>query len=133
MDKALVSTKDYVVNFIKALFSGLCLSLILILIFAFVLKFVSVSDGTIKIVNQVIKIVSILYAMLVLRKKDKNSLFFKGILLGALYGLFAYLIFSILSGSFAFNLTNFNDIAFNAVIGAVIGLFLGLLNRRAVA
>ena len=132
MEKTLVNKKDYILNFFKALFSSLCMSLILILIFAFILKFVSVNDSTIKVINQIIKIISILYGVIVLRKKDKHSLFFKGLLIGLFYGVFAFLIFSMLSGNFIVDITTLNDIVFNSAIGAIIGLFLGFLTKRTI-
>lgn len=132
MELTLNNKKDYFLNFIKGLFSSLCVSLILILIFAFVLKFVSISDATIKIINQIIKISSIFYGISVIRKKDKNNSFFKGIILGIFYGILTYLVFSILSGGFSFNLTTFNDVVFNGVIGAIIGLLFALLNKNKV-
>ena len=85
MENTLTTKKDYIVNFLKGLFSSLCLSLILILVFAFVLKFVSVSDTTIKIFNQIIKISSIFYGIYIYYKKDNNSIFFKSIILGVMY------------------------------------------------
>lgn len=129
----LVSKKDYIFNFIKSVFASLCLSLILILIFAFILKYVSISDNTIKIINQVIKIISVLYGIIVLSKKDKTSLFFKGILIGVVYGALSYIIFSLLSGSFNIDITTLNDVAFNGVIGAIIGLFANILTKKKTA
>ena len=126
----LVTKKDYLFNFIKAIFASICLSLILILIFAFILKYVSLSDNTIKLINQAIKILSILYGFIVLRKKDKHSLFFKGILIGIVYGALSYLLFSLLSGSFALEITTLNDIVFNGVIGAIIGLFFSFFTKK---
>ena len=129
MSEVLGSKKDYIVNFLKALFCGLCLSLVLVLIFAFLLKFVDFSDNAIKVVNQVIKISSIFYSVFMLTKKDKHSVFFKSIFIGFLYAVCAYLIFSLLSGVFKFDITNFNDMVFNAVVGAVIGLFMALIHK----
>ena len=133
MGQVLVSKKDYFFNFVKGVFASLCLSLILILIFAFLLKYVSLSDNTIKIINQFIKIISILYGLIVLSKKDKSALFFKGILLGIFYGALSYLIFSLLNGSFSVELTTLNDLVFNAIVGAIIGLFLNLIRNKKTA
>ena len=130
MDATLSDKKEYILNFFKGLFSSLCVSLILILIFAFTLKYISVNDGTIKIINQIIKIVSIFYGVKVVRKKDAYSTFFKGLILGVFYGLSTYLIFSLLSGGITFNLTTLNDIVFNGGIGGIVGLLYTLLNKK---
>ena len=129
MELTLNNKKEYILNFFKGLFSSLCLSLILILIFAFLLKFISVNDSIIKVINQTIKIVSIFYGIIVIRKKDTLNTFFKGLILGVLYGLFTYFIFSLLSGGFKFDLTTLNDIVFNGAIGGIVGLLYSLLNR----
>ena len=130
MENTLTNKKDYILNFIKGIFSSLCLSLILILIFAFVLKFVSLSDNTIKIINQIIKISSILYGVFIFHKNDCHNTFFKGIILGVLYGILTFLIFSLLSGGLNFNLTTLNDIVFNGLIGGIVGILFTLLNNK---
>ena len=94
------------------------------------LKFVSVGDNTIKIINQIIKVSSIFYGVFILYKKDTQSTFFKALIIGLLYGICSYIVFSLLSGGFNINLTTLNDIVFNGLIGGIVGLLFTLLNRK---
>ena len=113
-------------NMLSQIFKGcliaLCVSLIGILLFAVVLKFVSVGDTLIKIVNQIIKVVSVLLGVKVCLKKDKSKGLMKGSCVGAVYTITSYLVFSILIASFSFSLSIVYDLIFSSVIGLICGV-----------
>ena len=106
----------------KGTLFSLCFSICFILIFALLLKFTGVSENLITPINQVIKGLSIfLGVFLSLRKENKNGLVC-GLLIGFLFTIFAFLTFSILSGSFVFDKGLITDIIFGAIIGGICGI-----------
>ncbi len=106
----------------KGTMIALCISLVLVLVFAFLLKFTNIPDSAISPVNQVIKGVSIFLGVFIGLKKCKELGLVSGLLIGFIYTLLAFLVFSILSGSFTFNITLLTDIVFGAIIGAICGI-----------
>lgn len=115
---------------IKGSLIALCISLVGILIFAFILKFASVSDKAIRPINQIIKGVSVLIGVFVaMRKVDKMGLV-GGLLIGLVYTILAFVVFSILDGNFEFNLTLLNDLLFGGIMGAICGIIAVNVKRR---
>lgn len=109
-------------SIIKGVLVGLCVSLVGILLFAFVLRFTSVSDKIVSPVNQVIKGVSIFAGVSVSMRKHKSFGLLNGLLIGVCYTIVAFLVFSILDGAFALDRTFFNDLIFGGVIGSICGI-----------
>lgn len=113
-------------GFLKNMFVGtmtaLAVSLLLVLVFAFVLKFTNIPDSTIKPVNQIIKAISVFVGVFFSLKKTRELGLIIGFLIGFVYTLLAFLVFSILSGNFVVDITLFTDLAFGAVIGAICGI-----------
>ena len=107
---------------LKGSLIALCVSLVLILVFAFILKFTNVSDSIIMPVNQVIKGVSVFLGVFLGLKKSKELGLVCGLLIGFIYTIAAFLVISILSGSFNFAITLLTDIVFGAIIGASCGI-----------
>ena len=107
---------------LKGSLIALCVSLVLILVFAFILKFTNVSDSIIMPVNQVIKGVSVFLGVFLGLKKSKELGLVCGLLIGFIYTIAAFLVFSILSGSFNFDITLLTDIVFGEIIGAICGI-----------
>ena len=117
------SKKDNLfVSILKGTIAAVSLTLILILLFAVLIRFVNIPDGWIFPVNQVIKIVSLFVGVLIAIKGNHEKGFIKGILLGITYCVLSYLIFSILQGSFAFKLTNLYDLLLTSLMGGLIGI-----------
>ena len=107
---------------VKGVVTGLCVALIGILIFAFILRFTSITDTIITPVNQVIKGVSIFFGVFFGMKKYKKMGLLSGFLIGLLFTICAFLVFSVLDGAFCFDRTLINDIIFGSVIGAICGI-----------
>lgn len=112
-----------------ALFS-LILSLLAILVFAFIIKLTGLSDGFIKPINQVIKVVSILFGCLMAFKKDNEKTLIKGAIIGAVYVVLAFLLFSALNGSFEFSPTIFIDILFGLAVGVISSIILNIFRKK---
>ncbi len=109
-------------NIAKGTLIALCISLVLVLIFAFLLKFTNISDSAISPINQVIKGISIFFGVFIGLKKSKELGLVSGLLIGFIYTFLAFFVFSILNGSFSFDVTLLTDIVFGAVIGAICGI-----------
>lgn len=122
--------RSFLLAMIKGSLVALCISLVGILIFAFILKFANISDGAIRPINQIIKGISILVGVFVaMRKLDKMGLV-GGLLIGLLYTILAFVVFSILDGNFDFNLTLLNDLLFGGIMGAICGIIAVNVKRR---
>jgi putative membrane protein (TIGR04086 family) len=72
-------------------------------------------------INQVIKGVSILFGT-ILALKGSTKGFLKGLVIGVLYAILSYIVFSVLSSTLSIGITNFTDLAFSAILGAISGL-----------
>ena len=110
------------ISILKAGLISLCVSLVGILIFAFLLKFTSISDKFISPINQVIKGVSIFLGVFLGFRKQKSMGLVGGLLVGLFYTLIAFICFSLLDGNFVFDRTLLNDSIFGSIIGAICGI-----------
>ena len=114
-------SKNIFLTGLKGSLISVCVSLVAILLFAFIIKLTGMSKGLIKVINQIIKVVSIfLGTFFILRKTGQKGLV-TGIIIGLLYTIIAFVVFSILNGKFAFDITLLIDIIFGAVMGAICG------------
>ena len=118
--------KNYnIITVSKALMYSVFSTLICILIFAFLLNIFNIDNGSISVVNQIIKIVSVLLGCFILKKELKNVGIMPYLLLPLLYTIATFIIFSILSKSFNLDITLFNDAFFGIVTGCIFYLLLG--------
>lgn len=112
-------------------FIAVSISLMLILLFALLIKFLNINENLIMPINQIIKIVSIFFGVfLTFNFFNKNKGFIKGFLIGIIYTILAYLIFSILAGKFSFTLTSLTDMLFGGIIGGLSGIIVVNLKNR---
>ncbi len=107
---------------IKGVSIALSISLVAILLFAFLLRWTNISDSLIAPVNQVIKGVSIFLGVLFGLKKVKKNGIINGLLIGFFYTILAFLVFSLLDGAFNFDRSFLNDLIFSLVTGAICGI-----------
>ena len=123
MDKALsADKKNSILCVVKGVLLAVCLTVVLVLILAVIYKFVDLSDSTIKIINQIIKIVSIGFGVFICLKKDRNKGMLKGSIIGSVYMLVSYIVFSLLVSSFNLSITLLYDIIFGALLGLIFGV-----------
>ncbi len=115
---------------LKGVLVGLGVALVGILLFAFILRFTNISDKIIAPVNQVIKGVSIFFGVFIGLKKHKEMGLLNGFLIGLFFTVLAFLVFSILDGTFCFDRTFLNDIVFGSVIGAICGIICVNLKKK---
>ena len=105
-------------------------TLIMILLFALLIRFFNISDAWIFPVNQIIKVVSILFGVIIILKNNNGKGFLKGILLAFVYFILSTIVFSILQGSFSFKLNNFYDLLLTALIGGIIGIIVVNVKKK---
>ncbi|MGI6214029.1 MAG: TIGR04086 family membrane protein [Christensenellales bacterium] len=105
---------------LTTLFSVL-ISVLLSLALALVVKFASLSDSALKIINQAVKIISLLFGM-VLGIKQPASGAAKGALTGLLYALITSLMLSLLDKSAIGNVFDWLDVLFSIAIGGISGI-----------
>ncbi len=107
---------------LKGAVFSLCVSLIGVLCFAFLLKFTNISEKLVTPVNEVIKGISIFLGVFLGFKRERKYGLLGGLLIGILFTLFAFLSFSILGGGFSFDLTFLYDLIFGGILGAICGV-----------
>lgn len=113
--------KNKVLNLVKAVAISLILTLGLILIFALLLKFCNISEKAIYPVNLFIKAASITVGTLILTK-DGTAGFIKGLIFGLVFSVCAFILFSLMLGSFSFSMGVLIDLIFGAAVGAIVGV-----------
>lgn len=113
---------SFILSVLKGVLVALSSCLILILIFAFILRFVTISDALIKPINQIIKCVSVLVGTFTALKHRKEQGLITGLFVGILFVLLSFVVFSLLDGNFEFSRTLINDFFFGGVIGAISGI-----------
>lgn len=115
---------------LKGALNALIVSLIGILIFAFLIKLTSISDSLIKPMNQVIKIISVLFGCMIAFKKTTEKTLSKGFLIGTFYTILAFVLFSTLNGKFEFNITLILDILFGGAVGLISAIIINIFKKR---
>ena len=91
MEKTIKNTGS-VWEFVKALIVSVILTLLMVLIFAAVIRFLSIDTKYIAIVNQVIKCLSILLSMLICFTRRPNG-WLRGFIFGIAYIAVSFVIF----------------------------------------
>lgn len=123
MSKSFTKTKEkpQILQYVKAIFIAILISLALILAFAFLIKSFDISDKAILPVNIGIKLVSIFFATLVVTRDKKHGMR-KGFVVGFVYIVFSFLLFSILSKDFSISIKVLYDLIFGIAGGAICGI-----------
>lgn len=117
-------------SILKCCLLGIVVTLVGIVIFAFVLKFVDLSSIIISSVNDIIKGLSIFVMVLCIKKSNDGKLFFKALIGGVLYALLSFFIFSILNGSVHFNLSFIYDLLFAIIVAVICSVIINILARK---
>jgi len=122
--------KHYILEMVKAVIVAVIISLVAILIFAFIIQAANIADNVIPIVNQIIKGVAILVSCLICLRLPKNG-WLRGLAVGLVYIAVSFLIFSLMNrATFNFGLNLLNDVAIGAVSGLISGIIASLIRKR---
>ena len=110
----------------KSIISGTIVAvtstLIMILIFALLIRFFNIKDTFIFPVNQIIKVTSLFIGSFVSLKGVKSNGFLKGILIGLIYFVLSFIVFSILQNKFSLTMSNVYDLILTTLMGGIVGL-----------
>ena len=129
VDTCSVKDRSFLYALIKGALVALLVSMSGILLFALILKFIVMSDTVIATINQIIKAISILLGVRTTLKASHGKGLVKGTVLGLVYTLIAYLVFSFLSASISFDTTTIIDMVFGGVMGAICGIIMNNSNK----
>lgn len=125
MNRLFYNNKIDIKSVFKATLVSIFSTLIAILIFAFILNIFNLGDGSINVVNQIIKIASVLIGCIVLSKGYRKPNIISFIIVSLFYTVFTFIIFSILNKSFNLDVTLFNDAFFGMVVGCIYYILIG--------
>ncbi len=117
------SSSPILSNIFKGSLISVSITLVSILVFALIIKFANVPDNIIAPVNQIIKIVSIFFGCFLSLKHFQQKGLITGAMIGLIYTLLAFLIFSMLGNTFNLNLSLLVDAVFALIVGGLCGIF----------
>lgn len=133
MGEKIKNKSNFILQMIKSSVIGVVVSILLVLLLAFVLKFIEIPDRVITIIDEVIKIVSIFVAVISLVKKSPYKILFKGFLVGALYSVLTFVVFSALGGSYVVSIATIIDVVLGGVVGAIVAILLNVFSKEKVS
>jgi len=125
-----LSPVSFVLKLVSSSIKGLIVSILLVLGLAFLLKFVEIPDKFITIFDQLIKIISIFVAVKSFLKFSPNKSLLKSFVVGAVYTLLTFILFSSLAGSYQINLNLILDLLFGGVVGIIFAVILNLFSKE---
>ena len=117
-------------SIIKCCMIGILTTLIGLIIFAVILKFVDLSTNIIGYVNDAIKAVSIFVMLFCIKKTNGDKLILKSIFAGLLYAVLSLIVSAILNKGFSFNLTILYDILFALIVSVIVAIIINLLHKK---
>ena len=130
MEKTKTLKTTMAVSCLKGSLIATIVSLVGILFFAFIIKLFGITDQFLRPVNQVIKAISILVGVFAGLSKNKEKGLWVGLLIGLTYTILAFVVFSALNGSFAFDKSLLSDIIFGGIMGAICGVIAVNIKKR---
>lgn len=122
--------KNIVISVLSGTIVAISTTLVLILLFALLIRFFNINDNWIFPTNQIIKIISMFVGGFVFLKKHNKNGFLKGVFMGMVYYILSYIIFSILQGGFYLNISNFYDLVLTTLMGGLVGIIVVNLIRK---
>jgi len=117
-------------SIIKCALIGVISTLIGIVVFSVVLKFANLSGSVINYINDIIKVFSIFIMVMCIKRKDGSKLLIKSLFAGVIYSLLSFVVFSVLNGSFEFNLSFFYNLIFAVIVSAIVSVIVNILKQK---
>lgn len=108
-------------DIIFSLLLSIVVSLALILLFGVVLKFTELNDTWVTVINEIIKVVSLLCGICIMCR-NKRQVFLKGAVVGAIYYLVVFLIAGGMSGDMSFDLINVCELFGISFAGIIVNI-----------
>ena len=119
MEKGVVR---YILDIVKTVVIAVLVSMVLVLVFALIVKAIDLSENVIGYVNVGIKTVSVLIGTLLGFKRGGTGGWLKGLVSGLLYVFVSFLVFAAISGNFSFKNLSWVDIATGPIVGLICGV-----------
>ena len=119
-----ITKKNMFLDVLKGALVAVSATLILILVFAVLVRFFNIPDGWLFPINQVIKVISLIFGTTVMLKTTKEKSFVKGLILGLVYFVLSYFVFSILQGNFKIAMKNIYDLILTTLMGGLLGIII---------
>ena len=113
------NSKQFVLETLRGIILSTVITLVSILLFALIVKVANLSSSVIKPVNQFIKAISLFLGCFFSVKAGKGLI--KGAIVGIVYTVFIYVLFSLIGGN-AFKAGFFIDLIAGALIGVLSGI-----------
>ena len=117
-------------SIIKCCMIGILVTLVGLILFAVVLKFVDLSSNIIGYINDALKAISIFVMLFCIKKTNGDKLIIKSIFAGLLYAVLSLIIFAILNKGFAFNMTILYDILFALIVWIIVAIIINLIHKK---
>ena len=113
----------------KGVLCAVIVTLLFILGFALVVQLSGISSNAITPIMQVVKVVCIFVAVAIALKPARSKGWLYGALVGILYMVVTFLIFSIMDGQFKIGFSALSDLLFQSLVGLVSGVILRMRNK----
>ena len=121
-------TSGTVGQIFRGVVTAVLITLVGVLVFAFVLSVTDLSDSVIKPVNQFIKLLSVFFGCFLSVGRERGLI--KGGLIGLLSAVFSVLLFALISGSSISWITVLIDSLFGTAMGCVSGVITSIIKLR---
>ena len=122
--------KELLLSSLRSAILATIFTIALILIFALILKNGGLSENSIPVINQVIKIASVTMAALLNVMKMKEKFFLAGATAGIMYVLIGFFTFSLIEGNMGNFLALLSDALMAALIGAIAAIIFSQFKRK---
>ena len=121
----------WILDIVKTVVVAVLVSMVLVLVFALIVKATDLSEDTIGYVNVAIKTVSVLIGTLLGFKRGGTGGWLKGLISGLLYVVTSFLVFASISGNLSFGDLSWVDVLTGAVVGLICGVIAVNVKKKA--
>lgn len=132
MGEKLKDNTNFVFSLLKSALFGVIVSVILVLVLAFILKFVEMTDKTISIFDEIIKLISIFLSVISIVKKSPYKILYKGAMVAGVYNILTFILFSALKGSYNFSFGFIIDVIFACFAGIIVAIIINIFKKEKV-
>lgn len=113
----------------KGVLCAVIATLLFILGFALIVQLTGLGSNVISPIMQVVKVICIFVAVAIAIKPAKSKGWLYGALVGVLYMVLTFFIFSLVDGKFTIGLSALSDLLFQTMVGLVAAVLLRLRNK----
>lgn len=121
---------SFILNLLKSAIKGVIVSIILVLGLAFLLKFVNMSNKLISVFDEIIKGISIFISVKSFLKVESSKTIIKAFVVGMIYTLLTFILFSALKGSYNFSVGTIFDILLGGVVGTIFAVIINIFSKE---